>query len=176
VISKSEDLDNNLKPLHTYTSTSWDNRHILIITTMRNFKRNWIIGAKWRYVGGSPYTPYDYDKSSIKSAWDAQGRAYPDYSNFNKERLKPFHQLDLRVDKQYFFKRWSFNLYADIQNVYNFKSDTPDNLVREATYQGHPVENDPYFDAYGIERYRLIYVPSGGYGTILPTVGIIVEF
>ena len=176
VISKFNDLDDNLEPLDTYTSTSWDNRHILILTATRNFKRNWIIGAKWRFVGGSPYTLYDYDKSSIKSAWDAQGRAYLDLSQFNSERYSPFHQLDLRIDKQYFFKRWSLNFYADVQNVYNFKSETQDNLVREATFNGQPVENDPYIDEYGIERYRLTYIPSDGAGTVLPTVGIIVEF
>jgi hypothetical protein len=176
VISKSRDLDDNLKPLDTSTSTSWDNRHILFLTATRNFKRNWIIGAKWRFVGGSPYTPYDYNLSSIKSAWDVRGRAYYDYSQFNQKRYHPFHQLDLRVDKQYFFKRWSLNLYADVQNVYNFKSETQDNLVREATFKGQPVENDPYLDEYGIERYRLMSIPSDGSGTVLPTVGIIVEF
>jgi hypothetical protein len=63
-----------------------------------------------------------------------------------------------------------------VQNVYNFKSETQDNLVREATFTGQPVENDPYTDEYGIERYRLTYIPSDGSGTVLPTVGIIVEF
>ena len=104
VISKSRDLDENLELLDTYTSTSWDNRHILILTATRNLNRNWIIGGKWRFVGGSPYTPYDYNLSSIKSAWDARGRAYLDYSQFNMERYSPFHQLDLRIDKQYFFE------------------------------------------------------------------------
>ncbi len=176
VISKFNDLNNNLEPLDTYTSTSWDNRHILFLTATRNFKRNWIIGAKWRFVGGSPYTPYDYNTSSIKSAWDVRGRAYYDFSQFNRERYSPFHQLDLRIDKQYFFKRWSLNFYADVQNVYNFKSETQDRLVREATLRGQPVENDPYIDEYGIERYRLTSIPSDGQGTVLPTVGIIIEF
>jgi hypothetical protein len=176
VISQFNDLDKNLEPLDTYTSTSWDNRHILILTATRKFKHNWFLGGKWRFAGGAPYTVFDYDKSSIKSAWDARGRAYLDYSQFNEERLSPFHQLDLRVDKQYFFKKWSLNLYVDVQNVYNFKSETPGNLVREATLQGNPVENDPYIDENGIERYRLTYIPSDGQGTVLPTVGIIVEF
>jgi hypothetical protein len=176
VLSKARDLDKNLNPLDSYTPTSWDNRHILILTTTRNFKHNWVMGAKWRFVGGSPYTPYDYNTSSIKSAWDVRGRAYYDFTKFNAERFKPFHQLDLRIDKQYFFKRWSLNVYADVQNVYNFKSETQDYLVREATYTGQPVENDPYIDANGIERYRLTTVPSDGQGTVLPTLGIIIEF
>ncbi len=176
VISQSRDLDKNLELLDTYTSTSWDNRHILILTATRKFKHNWFLGGKWRFLGGAPYTVYDDDKSSIKSAWDARGRAYLDFSAFNEERLGPAHQLDLRIDKQYFFKKWSLNFYVDVQNVYNFKSETPDNLVREATLNGSPVENDPYLDEYGIERYRLTTIPSDGSGTVLPTVGIIVEF
>ncbi|MBN2273329.1 MAG: TonB-dependent receptor [Bacteroidales bacterium] len=176
VNSQSIDLDENLEPLDTYTPTSWDNRHILILTATRKFKRNWFVGGKWRFVGGAPYTVYDYDKSSIKAAWDARGRAYWDFSKFNEERLNSFHQLDLRIDKQYFFRKWSLNLYVDVQNVYNNKSDTPDNLVREATLNGSPVENDPYIDENGIERYRLTTIESDGSGTVLPTVGIIVEF
>ena len=176
VISKFNDLDKNLLPLDTYTSTSWDNRHILILTATRKFKHNWFIGGKWRYSGGAPYTVFDDDKSSIKAAWDARGRAYPDFSKFNEERLSPFHQLDLRIDKQYFFNKWSLNVYVDVQNIYNFKSETPENLVREATLNGNPVENDPYIDENGVERYRLTYFPSDGQGTVLPTVGIIVEF
>ncbi len=176
VISQSKDLDKNLEPLDSYTPTSWDNRHILILTATRKFKRNWFAGGKWRFVGGSPYTVYDYDKSGIKAAWDANGRAYWDFTRFNEERLSPYHQLDLRIDKQYFFKKWSLNFYVDVQNVYNFKSETPDRLVREATLKGGPVENDPYIDEYGIERYRLVTLESEGSGTVLPTIGIIVEF
>jgi hypothetical protein len=127
-------------------------------------------------VGGSPYTPYDVNKSSIAAAWDARGMAYPDYALFNSKRTKPFHQLDFRIDKQYFFTKWSLNFYLDVQNVYNFKSDQPDILLREATVAGGPVAGDPFTDAYGVERYKLTYIPAEGSGTILPTVGLIIEF
>jgi len=63
------------------------------------------------------------EKSAIKTAWDAQGIGYLDYSKFNKERLKAFHQLDLRVDKSWYYNKWSLMLYFDIQNVYNFNAD-----------------------------------------------------
>jgi hypothetical protein len=156
-----------------YIPTSWDNRHLLNITATRTFKRNWYLGFKWRFVGGAPYTPYDEDKSSIKEAWDAQGGPYPDYSKYNELRLKSFHQLDLRVDKQYYFKKWSINFYIDVQNVYNFKSDEPETLVRRSFLEPG---NDVYTDASGTERYYLEPLPSEGAGTILPTLGIIVEF
>lgn len=153
-----------------YIPTSWDNRHIFNITAIREFKRNWQAGIKWKFIGAAPYTPYDYDKSSNKNAWDATGAPYPDYSRFNSLRLKPYHQLDVRIDKQYFFNKWSLMFYLDIQNLYNFKAYEPDRLVRESIV--YPDKNDDS----GTGTYNLIYVPSEGSGTILPTIGIMIEF
>ncbi len=158
---------------NNYIPTSWDNRHIFNLTATRSFKRNWDLGFKWRFVGAAPYTPYDADKSAIREAWDATGAPYLDYKMFNRLRLKPFHQLDIRVDKQYFFNKWSLMLYLDIQNIYNFKAYEPDLLVRESIVS--PGLNDLYTDG-GVEKYRLTNIASEGAGTILPTVGIIVEF
>ncbi len=39
-----------------------------------NLPRRWNIGSKLSYIGGSPYTPYDEDKSSLVEAWDAKGQ------------------------------------------------------------------------------------------------------
>ncbi|MBN2349418.1 MAG: TonB-dependent receptor [Bacteroidales bacterium] len=157
-----------------YLPTAWDNRHILNITSTRSFKKNWDFGFRWRYVGGAPYTPYDYEISSRKNFWDAQGGAYLDYSQYNRVRLNAFHQLDIRIDKQYFFKKWSLMLYLDVQNVYNFNADEPDPLVRRSFID--PDYNDTYTDGSGIDRYELEYLKPSSGGTILPTVGIIVEF
>ncbi len=97
------------------------------------------------------------------------GQGYLDYSRFNTERLKGFHQLDLRIDKQFYFDRWSLMLYVDVQNVYNFKADQPDILVLQTDPAGSPIVNpvDP-------ERYLLKYIDSEA-GTVLPTIGIIIE-
>lgn len=149
--------------------SAWDNRHILNLTISSMFGRNWNAGAKWRFVGGAPYTPYDYERSSIMEAYDARGQGYPDYRLYNTGRLADFHQLDLRIDKEYFFKNWSLTLYLDIQNVYNFKSKEPDVLVQEKDTNGNPLVDpeDP-------DRYILKYLPMES-GTVLPSIGIIVE-
>jgi hypothetical protein len=144
--------------------SSWDNRHLLNITATKKFSRNWDLGFKWRFVGGAPYTPYDPDKSSLRAAWDLQGQGYLDYSLFNSLRLKGFHQLDIRIDKQYFFKSWSLMLYTDVQNVYNHQADQPPILIRDPDSENP----DPL-------RYNLIYI-NGIEGTILPTIGVIIEF
>ncbi len=154
-----------------YVPTAWDNRHIINITAQRSLPRNWDAGFKWRFVGGAPYTPFDLAKSSLVEAWDASNMAYPDFLRFNVERLGGFHQLDVRVDKQYFLNKWSLLLYLDIQNVYNFKSDEPDRLDIARDGSGRPVVNPA-----DENRYLMQVIKSDGQGTVLPTVGIIVEF
>ena len=171
---RSEFKDERMGFTDTYIPTSWDNKHLLNITTIRKFRGNWYVGAKWRYVGGAPYTPVDTDKSGIKAAWDAQGAPYLDYSKYNTGRLLGFHQLDIRIDKEYYFKKWSLNLYVDVQNVYGYEADSPPFYVRSSFF--NPQENDVYTDANGIERYNLVEVPNSGGGTVLPSIGIIVEF
>jgi outer membrane receptor for ferrienterochelin and colicin len=153
-----------------YIPTAWDNRHLVSLTGTIKIKKNWDAGLRFRYVGGAPYTPYDVEKSSLKAAWDLQGQGYLDYTDFNGLRLKGFSQLDIRIDKRYFFKKWSLMLYVDIQNVLNSKADQPSILIRETSNNGTPITDpsDP-------SRYKLKYI-SGTSGTVLPTVGIILEF
>lgn len=149
--------------------SSWDFRHILVMTATKSFKRNWIAGLKWRFDGGLPYTPYDLETSALVPAWDALGGPYFDFNRLNQERYSPYHQLDLRVDKKYFFDKWSLMLYIDIQNVYNFQAKFQDNVLREKDDQGNFVLLD------GGTRYSLRRIPNTS-GTVLPTIGIMVEF
>lgn len=154
----------------TYIPSSWDNRHLLNLTLGKEFKRNWNFGAKWRFVGGNPYTPWDLDRSSLREAWDARRQGYLDYSKFNTLRIGNFHQLDVRIDKQYFFDKWSLNFYVDIQNLYNFKQEGAPNLTTALDAEGNEIllPGPP-------QRYQLQQVVNEA-GTVLPTIGIIVEF
>jgi hypothetical protein len=165
VRSEFQDMKNN------WIVSAWDNRHIFNLTLTRDFKKGWNLGAKWRYVGGAPTTPWDLDKSSLQSAWDASGRAYLDYSRFNQERLDGFHQLDIRIDKEFFFRNWSLITYLDIQNLYNFKAEETDRIVRTEDANGNylPASGNP-------PKYPLTVIPSEGSGTVLPTIGIIIQF
>ena len=157
-----------------YVPSAWDNKHILNLTVLKSLKRNWDVGAKWRFVGGAPFTPYDLAKSSLRPAWDIRNIAYLDYDRFNTERGGNFHQLDLRVDKQYFFDKWSLILYVDVQNVYNFQLRQQDFLTN-LDEDGNP-NIDPATGAlpYEQQRYILRSLPNES-GTVLPTLGIIVE-
>ncbi len=151
-----------------YIPSAWDNKHLLTLTSTKDLKKNWKVGIRWRFVGGPPYTPYDIERSERVEAWNTQGRPFFDMSRLNSKRLDPFHQLDVRVDKAYFFDRWSLMLYLDIQNFYNFKGELQDNLVRETDEKGNFVTKD------NGQRYELKRIPSTS-GTVLPTIGIIIE-
>jgi outer membrane receptor for ferrienterochelin and colicin len=156
-----------------YIPSAWDNRHIINATVLREFKRHLDIGLKWRFVGGTPYTPYDMDKSGLRAAWDARNRGYPDFSLFNSLRSKAFHRLDVRVDKKYFFDKWTLRLYLDIENLYNFKSEEQDFLTN-LDEQGVPVIVDESLP-YNEQRYVLRTLKNES-GTLLPSIGVIVEF
>jgi hypothetical protein len=155
----------------TYIPSSWDNKHLVSLTIGRKFKHNWEVGLKWRFVGGAPYTPYDENKSSLVEAWDAQGRGYLNYDQFNTLRLKSFNQLDIRVDKGFYFRKWSLMFYLDIQNILNYKAEQQDVLTNSQP-DGSVVK---YTDPQGNQRYELRYINANS-GTILPAIGIMIDF
>ena len=157
-----------------FVSTAWDQRHLFNVLLSLNLKKNWTVGLKWRYAGGSPYTPYDEVSSANVLAWDAQGRGYLDYSRYNSERLRGAHQMDFRIDKEYFLKKMTLNFYFDLQNAYNFKANGQDYLVRETDSAGVPIISNP--TAPKEEQTYVLKRIKNSSGTLLPTLGIIVEF
>jgi hypothetical protein len=154
---------------NSYIPSAWDNKHILNLTVQRDLGRNWEIGAKWRFVGGAPYTPIDILESSKKEIWDSRGRGYLNYNAFNTMRLSDFNQLDVRIDKQYFFKKWSLNIYMDIQNILAFKSE------QQPIYTNLDIDGNVSVDANDNSKYVLRKIDDFS-GNVLPTIGIIVEF
>ncbi len=154
-----------------WVPTAWDNRHLLNILAIRQFDNNWRVGLKWRFVGGAPITPFDELESSYVLAWNARNIGIPDYSRFNSQRLKAFHQLDLRLDKEFFLKKLTLNFYVDIQNLYNFKSDQQKVLVLDQSKEQPVNPSAPIAE----QRYALKELGLAS-GTVLPTFGIIVEF
>lgn len=151
-----------------YIASAWDNRFIANVSGTYELPHNWSIGAKLSAIGGSPFTPYDEDKSSLVEAWDVQGRPYYDYTRYNTGRLDAFAQLDVRVDKNYYFKGWRLGIYLDLQNVTKSVLRQPDVLMSTGV-----VENPeaPLAE----QRYKMKYIKQES-GTLLPTIGLTVEF
>lgn len=152
----------------TYVPSAWDNRFIFNVSGTYNFPKEWSVGMKVSCIGGSPYTPYDVDKSSLVTAWDVQGKAYYDYTRYNTERLPAFGQLDIRVDKMFYWKKCMFGIYLDIQNITASKLRQPDVLMSTGK-----VENPsaPISE----QRYVMKSIKQES-GTLLPTLGITFEY
>lgn len=155
----------------TYAPSSWDQVHLLNLILGKRFKKNWEAGMKLRYSGGSPYTPYDTDLSSLKSYWDVSGKGFIDYDRINTLRIPSNYQVDFRVDKKWFYKKWSLNLYFDMQNATQATTTGVPILTVERNTDGTPKEstgsNPP--------RYQTKMIDNN-FKTFVETIGIIIEF
>lgn len=151
-----------------YIASAWDNRYIFNISGTYNFPHNWSLGMKISCIGGAPYTPYDVEKSSLVTAWNAQGRPYYDYTKYNTGRLPAFGQLDVRVDKTFYLKRCMLGFYIDLQNVTNSKFKQPDILMSTGVIEN---PSAPMAE----QRYKMKYITQKS-GTLMPTLGITFEY
>jgi hypothetical protein len=114
-LSRSERKDG---PADSWELFDYDQTHILTALGSMKLGRGWQLGARFRYVTGSPYTPniggiVDYDAGVYAPLEDPR---------HNSGRLPAFHQLDVRVDKTWQFQSWKLSAYLDLQNAYNRKN------------------------------------------------------
>lgn len=151
-----------------FIPSAWDNRFILNLSAVYDLPHYWSIGAKVSAIGGAPYTPYDENASSLKTVWNAGGRPVYDYSQYNAMRLDPYFQVDLRVDKDFYFDRWTLGLYIDLQNVTFSKIRQPDAYL--STGELVNPEDLPLEQRYAMETLELWS------GTIVPALGVTFEF
>jgi len=151
-----------------YIPSSWDNRFIVNLSGVYDLPKNWSIGAKLSAIGGAPYTPYDMEESSRKVVWDTGGKPVYDYERYNQERLEPYMQLDIRVDKEFYFKKWTLSLYVDLENVTFSRIRQPDALLSTGI-----IEDTSLDGIYQKYRMELLELWSG---TLVPAVGVCVEF
>ena len=168
VKSEFSDKNGDLKP------SAWDSRSIVNFTFGKKFKRNWQIGAKFRYSGGLPYTPYDVETSSLVQNWNTFGQGVLNYDQLNSQRGGANHGLDIRIDKEYFFKKWSMNFYLDIENVYSFAPNLAPTLLLQEDANGNPIISNPT-DPIAQQRYATELINTGT-GRLLPTIGVIIDF
>ena len=151
-----------------YIASAWDNRFIFNLRGTYNLPRHWSVGMKVSCIGGAPYTPYDADKSSLVTAWNAQGKPYYDYTRYNEERLPAFTQVDIRIDKTFYLKRCMLGFYIDLQNIAGSKLKQADVLMSTG------VIKNP--DAPIAEQRYVMKSLKQESGTLLPTLGITFEY
>jgi hypothetical protein len=157
-----------------YAPASWDNKVLISLTGGYKLKKNWEIGAKFRYQGAAPYTPYDPVDS--RYSYQLLGVGVFNYAQLNTLRLPAFHAADLRIDKKWNYRKVTLDVFIDITNVYASKAAgipqytfkrTADNTAFMTT-DSAPLKAD------GSNAIPILLENRDG--QFLPTIGLIVEF
>lgn len=156
-----------------FVPSSWDNQHLVSALLGKKLKKGWELGLKFRYAGGAPYTPFDLEAS--RANYLSQGVGVRDLSLLNTQRLDAFNQVDLRVDKKWNYKQFTFDLYLDIQNAFRSATPQPAEYTFErntdgsyTTTDGQPVRQD------GSNAIPLLLDDDSPF--FVPTIGFIIEF
>lgn len=159
-----------------YAPSAWDSRNIAVATLGYQFKRNWEVGVKYRASSGLPYTP-DLETSNQVALWQANGKAVPDYSRLNSQRTGNFNTFDFRVDKKWYGKKATWNVYFDIQNTLGASIVVPQTVLnRPVDANKRPIAEAKIFkDANGVERYET-KVLDNKTGNATPSIGLQIDF
>jgi hypothetical protein len=157
-----------------YLPSAWDSRWLASALLGRKFGRGWEMGLKYRASGGSPFTPFD--AAASRASYLATGRGVLDFARFNTQRLGAFQQFDFRLDKRLNWRRFSLDLFLDVQNAFVLRNPAvptyafqrlPDNSDF-ATSDGQPIRPD------GANALPLLLRNDDPITT--PTIGFILEF
>ncbi len=169
--SEFEDKDGNFVP------SSWDARHIANLVVGKRFGNNWEVGINWRFQSGLPFTPFS-DASALVQNWDRNGRGLRNFDQLNTLRQDAANAVDIRVDKKWFFDKWSLNVFLDIENV------TGNAVGNEQLILDRPLDDDNQPIGDGIivnpddplteQRYRLKTINDAA-GTVVPSIGLMIE-
>ena len=116
-------------------------------------------------LGGTPYTPYDEVTSSYITYWDAHGRSLPDCSRYNVERSPLYTQYDVRIDKEWYFRRWRMGIFANLQNVRIQQQD----VFMSTGEIANPLA--PVSE----QRYKMKRLGQDS-NTLVPSIGVTAEF
>lgn len=143
-ISRSERRDS---PESAYRIFQFDQTHILTLIGSYRIGRGWELGLRFRFVTGNPTTPV------IGAVYNGDSGTYTQIPGASySARNAPFHQLDLRVDKTWTFRRGSLNLFLEVLNVYN--NANPEGVQYNYNYtQSTTVTGIPFFPNLGV-RYE----------------------
>jgi len=157
-----------------YVASSWDNRHLLSIIWGYKFNRNWELGLKFRFQGGVPYTPFDLVAS--RANYLTLGTGVLDFNQVNNQRLNNFNSGDVRIDKKWYFKRITLDLFLDVTNFYLAKGTAPDDYTfkRNADNTAFLTTNGSPIQQNGSNAIPLLLRNNDA--NVTPTFGFIIEF
>jgi outer membrane receptor protein involved in Fe transport len=157
-----------------FVRASWDNRHLLSLTWGYKFKNNWELGLKFRYQGPAPYSPFDETASRLN--YLTLGTGVLDFTRTNSMELRAFHASDVRIDKKWNFRRFTLDIFLDVQNWYVSKNPgLPQYTFQRnadntdfVTTDGQPVKQNG--------SNAIPFILLNDEASVLPTLGFIIEF
>lgn len=96
--------------------SSFDYGHVLTAILGYKITDNLEVSAKYRFMGGRPYTP-------LKETASAQlNQTVYDFERYNGVRYDDYQRLDVRVDYRFELFGWNLTTYLDFQNVLNIEN------------------------------------------------------
>jgi hypothetical protein len=161
-----------------FVPSSWDARHIANVVIGKRFEKNWEVGINWRFQTGLPFTPFDRQSSALVLNWQANGRGIRDFDLLNTRRADLVSAIDIRVDKKWFFDKWSLNIFLDIENV------TGNGVGQDQLILDRPLDENGQPIGGGIitnpdapinqQQFRLKTI-NDATGTVVPSIGLQIE-
>ena len=108
-LSRSE----RLRPPHGWGVFEFDQTHVLNLAWTVRLGNEWSLGTRFQLASGNPYYPI------VDARYDADRDEFVPIYAAKPSRIQVYHRLDMRLDKTWRFEDWMFQLFLDIQNVYN---------------------------------------------------------
>ena len=137
----------------------WDSRHLASFTTGYKLPRNWEVSARHRFASATPFVPTDIPQTA---------QLYPkivlDYDRLGSQKLDPFNQLDIRIDKKWFYKAVALDFFIEVQNALANANPQPPSYGLSRDASGMPVNPRSLFQ-----------IPLEE-GSIIPSFGIVIDF
>ncbi len=138
----------------------WDNGVLVSLLGGYKFGRNWEISSRYRYLGQTPYAPIN--QTATLQNYPAVIR---DFTQLGTVELEAFSQLDVRIDKKWSFSGWSLDLFLDIQNILATANPSEPQFGLGRTDEGQVITPE-----------SLVLIDTGVDGSVLPSLGIVVNF
>ena len=123
----------------------FDQTHLLTVVASYRFGSGWEAGMRFRLASGRPETPV------LNGIYDSDADGYLQRLGQARSTSRQlFHQLDLRLEKTWFFRRWRLAAYIDVQNVYN--AENPEATVFDYRFrESGPLRGLPVLPTLGIK-------------------------
>jgi len=121
-----------------------DQPFVINALASQQLPKKWRVGVRGRVSAGDAYTPV------VNRVYDMAGRGFiPIYGETDSVRLPPTWSVDIRIDKEWTFKKWALTGYLDLQNAFNVQN--PEVMAWTYDYSAEdPISGLPIIPAFGV--------------------------